>query len=100
MRPSVVEPFSWPITQMLSPLKRPNPPTMAAIVAELAIPGQRHKIRDQRGHVIEAVGPLRMTRDLGLLPRRQPRIKFVKRRRRLGFEPPRSPPDTTALPVS
>src|SRR5215467_6919949 len=30
MRPSVVEPFSWPITQMLSPLNRPNPPTMAS----------------------------------------------------------------------
>src|SRR5262249_1934064 len=57
------------------------------VLAEFAVPGERREIRDQRRHVIEAVGPLRVARDLSLLPRRQPGIEFVKRQRRLGFEP-------------
>src|SRR5258708_29645559 len=58
-----------------------------AIFAEFAIPGQRREICDQRAHVIQAVGPLWMTGDLRLLPGRQPRIEFIKRRGGLGFEP-------------
>src|SRR5262249_30746558 len=56
-------------------------------VAELAVPGQAREIRDQRVQVIQAVGPLRMPCNLCLLPRRQPRVEFIKRRGRLGLQP-------------
>src|SRR5262249_10263384 len=57
------------------------------VFAELAVPGQGREVRDQRVHVIQAMGAVWMTCDLCLLPRRQPRIEFIKRRRRLGLEP-------------
>ena len=37
-RLSVVEPFSCPMTQMLSPLKRPKPPTIASSSPNLRSP--------------------------------------------------------------
>ncbi|MGY4316724.1 hypothetical protein ACVWW1_006051 [Bradyrhizobium sp. JR3.5] len=38
MRVSVVAPFSWPTTQMLSPRKRPKPPIRASSSANLRSP--------------------------------------------------------------
>ncbi len=43
------------------------------IVAELAVARQRREIADQAIDIVEAMRPLRMARDLGLLPRRQGR---------------------------
>ena len=74
------------MTQTLSPRKRPKPPMMAGVLAELAVAGQRHEIGDQRGDVIEAMRPLRMARDLRLLPRRQFAIEFLERLRGLAFD--------------
>src|SRR6185437_3083853 len=55
------------------------------VVAVLAIAGQRHELGDQRRNVIEAVRPLRMTRHLRLLPRRQRAIEIFQRRGGLGL---------------
>ena len=48
-----------------------EPADNGGVVAELAVAGQRHEIGDQPGDVVEAMRPLRMARDLRLLPRRQ-----------------------------
>ena len=42
-RLSVVEPFSWPMTQMLSPRKRPKPPTIASSSPNLRSPASGTK---------------------------------------------------------
>ena len=83
----MVEPFSWPMTQMLSPRKRPKPPTMRLVLAELAVAGERRELGDQRVDVVEAMRPLRMARHLRLLPRRQVGVEVAQRLRRLGLEP-------------
>jgi len=41
------------------------------VFAVLAIARKRNEIVDHRGDVIETMGPLRMARDLRLLPRRE-----------------------------
>ena len=41
------------------------------VVAEFAVAGERHEIGDEASDVIEAMWPLRMPRDLRLLPGRQ-----------------------------
>ena len=56
------------------------------VVAELAVAGQRNEIGDQRAHIVEAMGPLGMTGDLRLLPRRELRVEILERLRRLGLE--------------
>ena len=45
------------------------------------------KLVDQAGDVVEAMRPLRMARDLRLLPGRQIGIEFLERDRRLDLEP-------------
>jgi len=56
------------------------------IFAMLAVAGQRHEISDQRRNIVEAMGPLRMARHLGLLPGRQPAVEFLQRLRGLAFD--------------
>ena len=57
------------------------------VLAELAVAGERHELRDQPADVVEAMRPLRMARHLGFLPRRQLGVEVPERQRRLGFEP-------------
>src|SRR5215469_18441346 len=45
------------------------------ILAVLAVAGERHEIGNQARDVIEAMRPLRVPRDLSLLPRRQAAIE-------------------------
>src|SRR5439155_1487684 len=54
------------------------------VITELAVAGQRNEVGDKGGDVIEAMGPIRMAGDLGLLPRRQVRVEILERLRRLG----------------
>ena len=49
------------------------------VVAEFAVAGERDEILDQRGDIVDAVRPLRMARDLGLLPGRQVGVELVER---------------------
>jgi hypothetical protein len=56
------------------------------ILAEQAVARQRREVRDQRLHVVAEVRPLRMARDLRLLPRREAGIEIGERLLRLGFE--------------
>src|SRR5262249_31173748 len=41
------------------------------IIAELAIAGERREVGDERGNIVDAMGPLRVARHLRLLPRRE-----------------------------
>ena len=73
--------------QTLSPRKRPKPPTMAASSPNLRSPASGVKSSISAGDVVEAVRPLRMARDLRLLPGRQVRVDLLERERRLDLEP-------------
>ena len=86
-RLSVVEPFSCPMTQMLSPWKRPKPPTIASSSPNLRSPANGVNSADQSGHIVETMRPRRPARDLGLLPGREVLVELLQRRRRLGLEP-------------
>ena len=44
------------------------------IVAEAAVAVQLREVREERAHVVEGIGAIRMTRDLGLLPGSQARV--------------------------
>ena len=80
-------PFSWPITQMLSPRKRPNPPISASSSPNLRSPASGVNSDDQRVDEIGQMRPLRMTRYQGFLPRRQVGVEIVQRLRRLVLDP-------------
>jgi hypothetical protein len=56
------------------------------VLAVFAIAGQRDEIGDEPGDVVEAVRPLRMAGDLGLLPGCQLGVEFLERLRRLAFD--------------
>ena len=56
------------------------------VLAVLAVAGERHEIGNQRRDIVEAMRPLRMPRDLRLLPRRQSGIEFLERLRRLALD--------------
>ncbi len=56
------------------------------VLAVLAIAGQRYEIGDQGGYIVAAVGPLRMPRDLRLLPRREAAVEFFQCLSSLDFE--------------
>ena len=56
------------------------------VVAELAVAGERHEVGDQRADIVEAVRPLGMAGDLGLLPGRELGIEVLERLRGLGLE--------------
>src|SRR6266446_6202710 len=65
-RESVSAPFSWPMTTMLRPRKRPMPPTMARSSAKLPV-GVRLELRDFIGDIeIAAVGEVPQRLDLAL----------------------------------
>ena len=53
------------------------------VLAEFAIAGERDEIGDEPGDVVEAMRPLRMAGDLGLLPGCQLGVEFLERLRRL-----------------
>ena len=74
------------MTQMLSPRKRPKPPTIASSSPNLRSPDERNEIGDQRAHIVEAMGPLGMAGDLRLLPGRELGVEVLERLRRLGLE--------------
>ena len=57
------------------------------IVGERAIAGQRQEIVGDAGDIILEMRPLRMPRDLRLLPRRQLRIGVAQQLVGLGLEP-------------
>ena len=82
----MTEPFSWPMTQTLSPRNRPKPPTIASSSPNLRSPASGTKSVISRGDIVEAVRPLRMARDLGLLPRRQIGVEIGERVGRLALE--------------
>ena len=67
----VSRPFWWPITMHGWPLKRARPPTIAGSSAKVRSPCSSSKSREERLHVVERVGTLRMARDLRDLPRRE-----------------------------
>jgi len=48
-----------------------EPADDGAVLAEVAVAGQRCEVLDQAGHVVLHVRPVRMARHLGLLPGRQ-----------------------------
>ena len=75
------------MTQTLSPRKRPKPPTMAGSSPNLRSPASGMKLLDQAGDGIQAMRPLRMARDLRLLPGREIGIELLERQRRLDLEP-------------
>ena len=56
------------------------------VLAVLAIAGEGDEIGDQRCDVIEAMRPLRMPRDLRLLPGRQSAVEFLERLGCLAFD--------------
>ena len=56
------------------------------VLAVLAVAGERDEIGNQRRDIVEAVRPLRMPRDLRLLPRRQSGIEFLERQRRFALD--------------
>ena len=57
------------------------------VVAEFAVAGQRNEIGGQSADIIQAMGPLGMAGDLGLLPRSELRIEVLERLGGLGLEP-------------
>ena len=71
MRPSVSEPFSWPITMTERPRKMPSPPMMAASSAKCRSPASGVNSSISAADVVEAMRPVGMARDLRLLPRRE-----------------------------
>ena len=75
------------MTQMLSPRKRPKPPTIASSSPNLRSPANGDELRNERVDVVEAMRPLRMAGDLRLLPGRQLGVEVAQRLRRLGLEP-------------
>jgi hypothetical protein len=56
------------------------------VLGEVAVPGERHEILDQAGDIVLEVRPLRMTRDLRLLPGRQPGIGVAQHAFGLGLQ--------------
>ena len=72
---AVSEPFSWPITATDWPRKRPQATQDRLVLAEFAVAGQGREVLDQPANVIDAMRPLRMARDLGLLPGREARVE-------------------------
>ena len=56
------------------------------VVAELAVAGESLEIGDQRVDVIDGMRPLRMPRDLRLLPGRQVGVEVFQRLCRLGLD--------------
>ena len=65
----MVEPFSWPMHADALAAEAAEAADDGVVVAELAVAGERRELGDQRADVVETVRPLRMARDLGLLPR-------------------------------
>ena len=57
------------------------------VLGELAVAGERDELGDQRADVVEAMRPLRMARDLRLLPGRQLGVEIAKLLRGFGLEP-------------
>ena len=70
------------------------------VLAELAVAGEGDEIGDQGCDVVEAMRPLRMARDLRLLPRRQLGVEVAQRLRRLGLEPADLVGDAAPLPAA
>src|SRR5262249_1702183 len=56
------------------------------VLAEFTVAGERGKISDEAVDEIETVRPLRMSRDLRLLPRCQIGIDLLQRRSGLGLD--------------
>src|SRR5690606_20492381 len=56
------------------------------VVAKLAVAGQRCEVGEQSLDVVEAMGPVRMARDLHLLPWRQGLVDVAKRIARALFQ--------------
>ena len=86
MRVSVESPFSWPMTQTGIAAEAAEAADDGLVLAELAVAGERRELVDQRVAIRQEMGPLRMTGDKRLLPRRQRRVELLQRRRRLGLE--------------
>ena len=74
------------MTQMLSPRKRPKPPTMASSSPNLRSPASETKSVINAPDIVEAMGPFGMAGDLRLLPGRELGVEILERLRRLGLE--------------
>src|SRR6266540_2440682 len=74
---------AWPRSS--APMLGYAPAVSTSDITGLAVAGQRNEVGDEGGDVIEAMGPIRMAGDLGLLPRRQVRVEILERLRRLGL---------------
>ena len=87
MRASVEAPFSWPMTQTERAAEASEAADDRLVLAELAVAGERREVADQLGAVVGEMRPLRMARDLRLLPRAEAGVEVLQRRRGLGLEP-------------
>ena len=57
------------------------------VLAEFAVASERGEFGDQPFYVVDAMRPLRVTRDLGFLPGRQVGVEVLERLGGLGLEP-------------
>ena len=80
------EPFSCPMTQTGSPRKRPKPPTIAIVLAEEPVAGERRELGDELLDIVREMRPLRMAGDLDLLPGSERGVEIGERLGGLGLE--------------
>jgi hypothetical protein len=69
------------------PMETAEPADNRWVVAEFAVASERNEIFDQPRDVVETMRPLRMSRDLGFLPRREFGIELLQRSRGFRFQP-------------
>ena len=69
------------------PAESAHPADHGGVLGEGAVAGERRELVDQPADIVQAVRPLRMARDLDLLPRRQLRIALADEPRHLRFKP-------------
>src|SRR5579884_3277532 len=66
--------------------KAAEPTHNGRVLSEFSVTRQRNEVGNQTSNVFEAMRPLRMTRNLGFLPRREVRIELFKRDRGLDLQ--------------